>query len=63
MFGLFTQRALTDRLVPMICIAAPILTWAIETGIKPWFDVGFLTILLNGLLTIAGLLAISKKTS
>lgn len=63
MFGLFTRRALADRLVPMICIAAPILTWAIETGIKPWFDVGFLTILLNGLLTTAGLLAISKKTS
>ncbi|MCC6459752.1 MAG: sodium:solute symporter [Saprospiraceae bacterium] len=41
--------------VLLVCLAAPSLTWAIEVGCKQWFDVGFLTILLNGLLTFGGL--------
>jgi Na+/proline symporter len=62
-FGLFTRYRLHDRLVPYICIAAPILTWAIENGVKQWFDIGFLTILCNGLLTFIGLWIISYKSN
>lgn len=62
-FGLFTQYRLHDRFVPYVCIAAPILTWLIEIGVKQWFDIGFLTILLNGLLTFTGLWVISFKSS
>lgn len=62
-FGLFTDLKIRDRLVPYICIAAPLLTWAIETGGKQWlgFDIGFLTILTNGLISFFGLWAISYR--
>jgi hypothetical protein len=42
-------------------VAAPFLTWLIEVTCKQWFDVGFLTILINGLLTFGGLWAISYR--
>jgi Na+/proline symporter len=48
-------------LVLLVCIAAPILSWCIEMGIKTWFDVGFLTILLNGSITFLGLWMISYR--
>jgi len=48
-------------LVTLVCIAAPLLSWLIEIGIKPWFDVGFLTILLNGSITFLGLWMISYQ--
>jgi hypothetical protein len=48
-------------LVTLVCIAAPLLSWLIEIGIKPWFDVGFLTILLNGAITFLGLWMISYQ--
>lgn len=60
-FGLFTRFKLYDERVPYICLAAPLATWGIETGLKPWADVGFLTILLNGSLTFLGLWVISYK--
>jgi Na+/proline symporter len=60
-FGLFTQYKLHDKYIPYVCIAAPLLTWALEMSCKQWFDIGFLTILLNGLLTIAGLWIFSYK--
>lgn len=61
MFGLFTPFKVRDRLVLIICLVAPLLTWAIETASKPWFDVGFLTILINGILTFVGLWAIAYR--
>lgn len=61
MFGLFTKLKLHDRRVPVVCIAAPLLTWIIEVTCKSWFDVGFLTILINGALTFGGLWVISYR--
>ncbi|GAB4487782.1 MAG: sodium:solute symporter [Saprospiraceae bacterium] len=61
MFGLFTDLKIRDRWAPLICILAPVLTWAIEVGCKQWFDVGFLTILINGLITFFGLWVISYR--
>ena len=60
-FGLFTDLKLRDRLVPAVCIAAPFLTWVVETSCKQWLDVGFLTILINGLITAFGLWGISYR--
>ena len=66
-FGLFTNLQLhawslripgTKWRLPgvvLVCLASPLLTWAIEVGRKQWFDVGFLTILLNGIITFLGL--------
>jgi Na+/proline symporter len=55
-FGLFTNMSVRDKLVPMVCLAAPFLTWIIEVNCKQWFDIGFLTILLNGIITFVGLI-------
>lgn len=75
-FGLFTNlklypwalriprgkaRTIEIPAVLLLCILAPLLTWGIETGCKPWFDVGFLTILLNGLITFVGLWVMSYR--
>ncbi len=59
-FGLFTRLDLHDRFVPVVCVAAPLLTYMIEQLAKP-FDVGFLTILLNACLTLVGLWVFSYR--
>ncbi|UOG76171.1 sodium:solute symporter [Hymenobacter tibetensis] len=61
-FGLFTGRALHDRLVPAICVAAPLLTYFINANSKAWwgYEFGFEILILNGLITFIGLLAISR---
>ncbi|MCG8804213.1 sodium:solute symporter [Tenacibaculum finnmarkense] len=62
-FGLFTKLNIKDKLVPIICIASPILTFLISHFSKTQFnfDFGFFVLVLNGLLTFFGLLMI--KTS
>jgi Na+/proline symporter len=63
MFGLFTNLKIRDHWVPVICVLAPLLTWGIEHFSKLWFgfDVGFLTILLNGAITFFGLWVVSYR--
>ncbi|CAA0257826.1 Sodium/solute symporter [Tenacibaculum maritimum] len=64
-FGLFTQKTTRDKLVPFICITAPILTYCISYFCKEKFnfDFGFFVLILNGLITFLGLLSFTKKTS
>lgn len=62
-FGLFTRRQTNDRWVPLIAILSPLLcylaNWWIgkETGYK----FGYELLMLNGTLTFAGLICMSKK--
>jgi Na+/proline symporter len=60
-FGLFTSWSLRDRFVPIVCVLAPFLTFFFEMICKQWLDVGFLTILINGMITAFGLWVISHK--
>ncbi|WP_233900104.1 sodium:solute symporter [Tenacibaculum piscium] len=62
-FGLFTKLNIKDKLVPIICIVSPVLTFLISYFSKTQFnfDFGFFVLVLNGLLTFFGLLMI--KTS
>lgn len=63
-FGIFTRRAVRENWVIPVCIAAPILSYVINTNsdvILGGFTLGFLILAVNGLLTFAGLYAISKK--
>lgn len=62
-FGLFTRLNLRDRFVPAVCVAAPLLTFIIEISCRQWLDVGFLTILINGLITAFGLWVISYRVT
>jgi uncharacterized sodium:solute symporter family permease YidK len=62
-FGLYTDLKLRDKFVPVVCLAAPFMTWLVEISCKQWLDVGFLTILINGMFTALGLWIISYRES
>ncbi|MBI1287751.1 MAG: sodium:solute symporter [Flavobacteriales bacterium] len=64
-FGLFTKLNVRDKVVPLICIASPIVTYIINANSEAWlggYKFGFELLILNGALTFIGLLAISKKS-
>ena len=56
-FGLFSRRRIDTRLVPAVCILAPVMSWVISYAAKAIFDydTGFELFLMNALLTLAGL--------
>ena len=56
-FGLFTKRQPNDRLVPYICIASPLLCYALDRMVQHVWDYrfGYELLMLNGLLTFVGL--------
>ncbi len=61
-FGFFTKRRVNDRLVPYICIAAPILTYVINAYSEVLlfgYKFSFELLILNGFLTFLGLAFIS----
>ncbi len=62
-FGLFTRLQVRDRWVPLVCVAAPVLTWLIVEFSKKWWglDLGFLNLLVNGALTFFGLWGLSFR--
>ena len=63
-FGMTTKRSISNTLVLPVCLAAPILSYILDANSASWFGgftFGFLTLLLNGVLTFLGLWAISKK--
>ena len=65
-FGLFIKRNLQDKLVPVVCFLAPIITYIFNANSKEWFygyEFGFEILILNGFITILGLLAISRPAS
>jgi SSS family solute:Na+ symporter len=63
-FGLFIPLGLKDRFVPIVCTVAPILTYLINLNsatLLGGYKFGFELLIVNGLLTIIGLLIISKS--
>jgi Na+/proline symporter len=64
-FGLFTKVHVRDKFVPLVCIAAPFITYLLEQFAKNTLklDVGFLLILINGLITFCGLLLLIDTTA
>lgn len=61
-FGLFTTLNVKDKMVPAICILAPILTFIISYHSLTFFDFdfGFFVLILNGFLTFLGLYLFKK---
>ena len=61
-FGLFTKLKVKDKMIPAICIVAPILTFIISyySKEKLGFDFGFFVLVLNGFLTFVGLYLFKK---
>ena len=62
-FGLATKRMVTDKYVPFVCIAAPVICFVLNNNSVQWFNYSFdfELLVINGLLTFAGLMLISKK--
>lgn len=63
-FGLFTKYQVHDKWVPLVAIAAPVLTFIMSyfsESIFNGYQFGFELLIINGLITIAGLLVIRKK--
>ncbi|MCG9973282.1 sodium:solute symporter [Christiangramia crocea] len=62
-FGLFTKWSVKDKLVPVIAIAAPVLSYIISVNSLVWFgfEFGFFILILNGFLTFLGLVLVSGK--
>lgn len=63
-FGMLTQQGVKDKLVPLVCILSPILTFILDkysVDIFWGYQMGFEVLLVNGLITFLGLLLISHK--
>lgn len=62
-FGLFTKFKVRDKLVPVIAVLSPILTYIISHNSMVWFgfEFGFFVLILNGILTFLGLIIIRSK--
>jgi Na+/proline symporter len=62
-FGIFTKRKLGENIgIPFICIAAPMFCYFLNKEASTWFNgyqIGIELLLINGLITFAGLWAIS----
>lgn len=63
-FGIFSKRNVTDRLVPVVCILSPAITYLLDrfsTNLFFGYQMGFEALLVNGLMTFAGLSIISNN--
>ena len=61
-FGMLTKRMPRDRYVPYICVASPILCYAIDTltALVSGYQFGYELLMLNGILTFLALLISSR---
>ena len=62
-FGLFTKLQVKDKLVPIVALLSPILSYIISVNSTKWFgfEFGFFILILNGFLTFLGLILIRSK--
>ena len=63
-FGLFTTRSVNDKLTPVIAVISPVTCFLLSSYSEVLFNgykFGFELLLVNGLLTFAGLMIFSRK--
>jgi len=63
LFGMFSKISVKDKWVPLVCVISPLLTYALSIYFEKRFnfDFGFISIAVNGLLTMIGLFIIKLK--
>ena len=62
--GLFTKQHLNDKLVPVVCVIAPVITYVLANYVvKPMttYEIGNELILINASITILGLMLVRRK--
>ncbi len=65
-FGILTKRKVTDNLVPVICVLAPVICFFLDKFQKDIFgnyQIGLELLIINGLLTFIGLYLISRPVA
>jgi Na+/proline symporter len=65
-FGIFTRRTASDMWVPLVCILAPVLCYWLNMQVPKWFNgyqIGNELLIINGAITFAGLILISKRNA
>ena len=65
-FGLYTKLRVKDRLVPWVCVIAPVLCYTLDSNSAEWFngfEFGFFILIVNGLVTALGLLLIRDRSA
>ncbi len=63
-FGIFTKYKVIDRLVPIVCLASPVLSYILSANSEHWlwgYKFGFEILIVNGIITIIGLFLIKRK--
>ena len=64
-FGIFTQKQVRDRWIPLVVILAPVITWIIDVNSVDWFN-GYVfsheRLILNALLTAMGMILLVKNS-
>lgn len=62
-YGMFTRRPVRDRLVPLVCVLAPALSWCVQWLLLRLFEyhTSFELLIINALITIAGLHLLSLR--
>jgi Na+/proline symporter len=62
-FGIFTRFQVRDRLVPVVCVLSPMISYWISSNSAeffPWYGgMGIEVLILNGVITFAGLFLVS----
>ena len=64
-FGLFTHKQVMDKFVPLIALLSPIICYILSNYsvlIFGGYKFGFELLILNGIITFAGLLLVSRKS-
>lgn len=63
-FGILSKRTVNDRLVPIVCVVAPLLCYVVDTNqavLFKQFQIGLELLIINGAFTYIGLLMISRR--
>jgi hypothetical protein len=63
-FGLLTKWKVKDKWVPLIAVTSPLICYIISSQSKLWFNgytFGFELLIINGLITFAGMLLLKTK--
>jgi Na+/proline symporter len=63
-FGLFTQRKVIGKIVPVVCVISPVISYILSSNAPAWFNgyqIGIEVILINGIITFLGLFLISSS--
>jgi SSS family transporter len=63
-FGILNKRSLNDKMVPAVCIVAPVLCYVLQhysSAVLGAYQIGIELLILNGAMTYAGLFLISHR--